>query len=574
MFKPCAVIPIYNHGATVAPIVARFGELSLACILVDDGSDDDTKRALEVIVSTFSHVELLTLPKNQGKGKALIEGFRRAKSRGYSHAVQIDADGQHDIEQTPVLLDIANKNRHALVSGEPIYDQSVPKARYYGRYLTHFFVSLETLTCKLMDSMCGFRVYPIDETLEQISPAFSYFRMTFDTEIMVRLSWAGAPIMFSPVRVVYPEDGISHFSLVKDNLRITWMHIRLVLGMLLRAPLLLWRALLAWRGPSSVRNKSNDVIEREQVFHWSEREERGSFRGLLFSLWCYTHFRRPIVALFSGVVVSAFFLFGREARFCSRDYLRRVYDASRIDQNKAFKRLPGWWQVYRHMLSFGSAVVDRLGVFSGRITTKNLVFPRREEFLAAAKSGKGAVLLTAHLGSMEMLKTIASQRSDIKLNVLAFNQHMRHFNRLVKKLGIKADIELIQTNAITPATAMIFQQKINNGEFIVIASDRTPAGGGQRVTYAEFLGSPAAFPQGAFILASLLACPVHTIFCVKDRGKHHVYFEQFADQILLSRHDRESGLVEYVQRYADRLAYYCKKAPYQWFNYFNFWARE
>jgi hypothetical protein len=163
--------------------------------------------------------------------------------------LQIDADGQHDVADVPRFLAESHADPQALVCGKPIYDDSVPRARLYGRYVTHVFVWIETLSMAIHDSMCGYRLYPLDATCAEIARKALPARMDFDTEVAVRLSWRGLPVRNLPTRVIYPENGLSHFRMWRDNLRISAMHTRLLLGMLPRAPLLFWRRLSPRKAP-------------------------------------------------------------------------------------------------------------------------------------------------------------------------------------------------------------------------------------------------------------------------------------------------------------------------------------
>jgi hypothetical protein len=160
---------------------------------------------------------------------------------GHTHAVQVDADGQHDLNDLPKLLSLAQESPTAVVTGIPIYDDSVPKARLYGRYLTHIWVWINTLSLEIRDSMCGFRVYPLAAAIDLWNTAYVGKRMDFDTEILVRLYWRGLPLKQLPTRVTYPRDGVSHFDMLWDNVRLSGMQTRLACGMLLRLPLLLLR---------------------------------------------------------------------------------------------------------------------------------------------------------------------------------------------------------------------------------------------------------------------------------------------------------------------------------------------
>ena len=240
-FAPCAVVPIYNHGDTIARTANALAAHGLPVFIVDDGSDAATRATLDALVDTRPDLQLIRLPRNAGKGAALAAGFIAAHEAGYSHVLQIDADGQHDTADVPRFLAEARADPAAMVCGRPVYDDSVPRARLYGRYLTHACVWAETLSFAIADSMCGYRLYPLGETRAEIARKPMPARMDFDTEIAVRLYWRGVPVRNVPTRVIYPENGLSHFRMWRDNVRISAMHTRLLLGMLPRAPGLILR---------------------------------------------------------------------------------------------------------------------------------------------------------------------------------------------------------------------------------------------------------------------------------------------------------------------------------------------
>ncbi|RKH59705.1 glycosyltransferase family 2 protein [Corallococcus llansteffanensis] len=240
--KVCAVIPVYNHGEAVGAVVQAVRGHGLPCVLVDDGSEPGCAAVLDGLAREDSTgVEVVRLPQNEGKGGAMMAGLRAAKERGYSHALQIDADGQHDASDIPRFLELAKASPDKLVCGTPVYDESVPKGRLYGRYATHIWVWINTLSFAIRDSMCGFRVYPLAPTVALIDSVRIGKRMDFDVEVLVRLFWRGMRILNQPTKVRYPTDGISHFDVLWDNVRISGMHARLFFGMLVRLPLLLWR---------------------------------------------------------------------------------------------------------------------------------------------------------------------------------------------------------------------------------------------------------------------------------------------------------------------------------------------
>lgn len=240
MNRVCAIVPVYNHPDKLASVVARLLEAKLPVLLVDDGSDSDCKRVLRDLAQSCDAVSLLTRMRNGGKGAAVKSGLRRAYRLGYSHAVQVDADGQHDLNCLPQLLAAGEQCPDAVISGKPVYVDA-PFGRRLARYLTHVWIWINTLSFEISDAMCGFRLYPVLPAVNLIEHSRIGRRMDFDPEILVRLHWQGTRIRHIPVAVSYPKDGVSHFRLWRDNWLITLMHTRLFFGMLKRFPLILLR---------------------------------------------------------------------------------------------------------------------------------------------------------------------------------------------------------------------------------------------------------------------------------------------------------------------------------------------
>jgi glycosyltransferase involved in cell wall biosynthesis len=208
---------------------------------VDDGSHAATRAELDRIEARHPWVTVEHREHNGGRGAALRSGYRRALALGFTHAVQLDADGQHESGDVPRLLEAAQKDPSALVLGRPIFDASAPRLRLFGRKLSQLGVWLETLSFAIEDPLCGFRCFPLAPTLELLAAAPLGDRMDFDPEIAVRLYWQGLPIVNVPTRVRYPEHGLSHFAPAYDSWLIARAHARLVAGMLLRIPWLLAR---------------------------------------------------------------------------------------------------------------------------------------------------------------------------------------------------------------------------------------------------------------------------------------------------------------------------------------------
>lgn len=250
--KPCLLIPVYEHGAEVGEVLKGLAPTGLRCLVVDDGSGEPTRAALDELASANPWIELYRRTENGGRGAALRDGYRLAGRLGFTHVLQLDADGQHDPRDVARLLEAARAHPDALVLGRPIFDASAPALRLHARKLSQGLVWLETLSFAIRDPLCGFRCFPLRTTLRLIDRTPMGDRMDFDPEIAVRLHWAGLRIVSVPTRVVYREGGVSHYDVVFDTWLIARAHARLVAGMLVRAPLLLGRRfarrLAEWRG--------------------------------------------------------------------------------------------------------------------------------------------------------------------------------------------------------------------------------------------------------------------------------------------------------------------------------------
>jgi glycosyltransferase involved in cell wall biosynthesis len=235
------IIPVYNHGAAVGAVVEKLSSLGLPIIMVDDGSGGETKSCLEKIYASFPLTVPLVLKHNSGKGKAFFEGLKKAGELGLTHVLQIDADGQHDSGQARFFLEESAAHPEALICSYPQYDDSAPTIRRKGRVVANTWAKIVTLSADIKESMLGFRVYPVSPALGLCRHSYIDSRMGFDIDILVRLYWKKIPLIFHPVRVTYPADGISHFRPVRDNIRISWVYTRLCCGMFLRLPMLLAR---------------------------------------------------------------------------------------------------------------------------------------------------------------------------------------------------------------------------------------------------------------------------------------------------------------------------------------------
>lgn len=300
----------------------------------------------------------------------------------------------------------------------------------------------------------------------------------------------------------------------------------------------------------------------KQSMRWDEMQEWSLQWGMRLLLGVYSLFGRRVLQLFLYPVVSYYWLANRTARRASRDYCARV--SALLPETT----LPG---SYLHFISFANAIIDKLAAWAGALSLEDVEYLGRERLLADLKQGRGVVLFGSHLGNLEVCRVIAYLDPAIKINVLVHTKHAQKFSHLLQRYNPASGLNLFQVTEVNAATAMSLAEKIDNGELVIIAADRTPVGDSQRVVTTDFLGAPAPFPQGPFILAALLKCPVYNLFCLKQQDKHQITFEPFSDGLRLPKAGRELAIQAAAQRYAERLQHYCLQQPLQWFNFYDFW---
>lgn len=542
MMKSVVVIPVYNHQHAIAGVVAAVLQHGLPCILVDDGSAPACAAILDALATqTPDSVYVVRSAQNYGKGHAVVAGFHEAVRRGYSHALQIDADGQHHLADIPRFLDLAVQYPQALIAGCPRYDDSVPKGRLYGRYLTHVWVWINTLSFKIRDSMCGFRLYPLAAVMMLLQKKSLATRMDFDTDIIVRLAWDNVTIINVPTAVAYPVDGVSHFRLFRDNVRITWLHTRLFFGMLRRLPPLL-------------RTKYRQR-------HWAKRPEVTFITGMRLLLWLFKVGGPRLFNVILYPVLFGYLLTQPSARAASRQYLQRIHA---LDNNVKVS-------VLRHFAAFAHSMRDKMLLYSGRYDLTRLSTLGAEAMNEAIASKQGGLLICAHFGNLELCRVLAQKRDGLKLTVLVHTHHARAFNQLLQELDPDCALNVLQVTEFSAAMAVMLLAKMDQGEFIVIAGDRIPVALKPRVVSVPFLGDNAPFPIGPYVLAHALQCPTFLLFSLPTATGVELHIEPFRDSIQWTRATREQVLIALATDYAARLAHYCLQNPWQWFNFYPFW---
>jgi predicted LPLAT superfamily acyltransferase len=549
IFHPCAVIPTHNHYRDLPKVVQALRAHNLTVFVVDDGSSSPAREAIAALHAPEREVWVLRQAENTGKGGAVLTGLRHAATAGFSHVVQVDADGQHDLSAIGALMRAARDNPDALISGRPIYDASIPRGRLIGRWLTHVWVWIETLSLRIADSMCGFRVYPLAATLHVLDRAKVGRRMDFDTEIMVRLFWSGVATLHIPVRVTYPEGNTSNFRLWRDNWLISRMHTRLVVGMLFHLP-----SILAHRPKFPERSP-----------HWADLRERGARFGMgIVRIWVRLLGRRGAMALVS-LIAAYFWMVDGQRRAHSRAYLQRVFTLSG-------RKPPSRRDTYLHFRAFAEKALDVFIAWMdpGQIGAVTLASPDLIERLNG--DNRGALLIVSHHGNAELSRACLSGQFRHRIYPLVHTRHARKYNSFLHTVRPDNAATTIEVEDIGPALAIALKERVERGEWIAIAGDRTPFSGAARSVDAPFLGEPAPFSTGPYILASVMECPVYLLSCVSDGASYRVTIELFAERIELPRHDRQVALAALAARYAGWLEAQCLAYPYQFYNFYDFWS--
>jgi len=310
------------------------------------------------------------------------------------------------------------------------------------------------------------------------------------------------------------------------------------------------------------------MSESPSPAHWAAMEETGILWGMKLMVLIHRLFGRLVFRLFLHPVVSFYFVANAAARRASRQYLHKL--------GLYFPGIGvtgGLWDSYRHCIAFGEMMLDKIVVWLDRIDPSLVEFHNRRLLLDLLEQGLGALLLGGHIGNLQICQALAHSRGFIHLNILVHTKHAEKFNRLLSSVTPGGKIELIQVTELNPAIAIRLQDKIRQGEFVVMMGDRVPVGNQGRTVRAKFLGEEADFPQGPYWLASILRCPVFTLFSYPQDGRHHIHLEPFAEAIRIPRLEpaRTHALAGLAQRYADCLERHCRRAPLQWFNFYGFW---
>jgi len=299
--------------------------------------------------------------------------------------------------------------------------------------------------------------------------------------------------------------------------------------------------------------------------HWADIGESTFVAGVWFLVGVHRLLGRRVFRACLVPVVAWYWLARPLARRSSLQYLQRLHD-----HHQALPATPGKRQSFRHLMRFAETLLDKTLAISGRRLGESPVFSGPGDLLAELRAGRGAVLVTAHIGCLEVLQVAAGRREGLRITILVHTAHAQRFNRILERLNPRTEVRLVQVTDFSPATVMMLADRVAAGEFIAIAGDRVPLRG-DRVVRVPFLGHAAPLPIGPYLLASLLACPAYMIGCVQKQGRYHVDVQRLAERVSLPRADREGALAGYASAFAGWMETLLRESPYEWFNFYPFW---
>lgn len=303
---------------------------------------------------------------------------------------------------------------------------------------------------------------------------------------------------------------------------------------------------------------------------WTAVAERGSLRALFLIRWIYARFGRWAVMALLAPIVAYFFVTGGPARRASLDYLRTLFATPQGPASLGAR--PTRRQVFRHLYEFAENIVDSMIVWSGHGERIRIDERGNEPLLELLREGRGGILLSAHLGSSDMLRVLSKQ-TGVVLNVLSFTRHAARINAFFDQLQPGLRMRLIHFQPGSISVALEIRAAIERGEFVGILGDRIWES--ERSVQVPFLGRRARFPLGPFLLQATLGCPMLLCTCVRTgHGRYEASTECFAPALPVPRRERAKYAEELVHRYAAALERECLRTPYQWFNFFEFWRDE
>ncbi|MGX2974382.1 LpxL/LpxP family acyltransferase [Ursidibacter arcticus] len=302
--------------------------------------------------------------------------------------------------------------------------------------------------------------------------------------------------------------------------------------------------------------------------HWAKQQERGSAFFLTLTRLIIKYLPLPLIRIVNFGVVLYFYFTSRQKRYYIAEYQQKLTDL--FPETKLPK-----CAVFRQFLAFGEAITDRFAVWQKQIRYEHLIIDDADNLYAdMGSNGRGQILVCSHFGNIEVCRALvgSSPHKNLRLNILMHNRHSESFNKALIESGAD-ELFVIQVEDLNTQKMLELAEKIEQGEWIAIAADRIPVRG-DKTEQVDFLGSPAHFPQGAWLLASLLKAPLNTVFCIKEQGRYRLELRRFCECIQGRGKIRKQNIHYAIQQYADLLAKECAKSPLLWFNFYDFWHSQ
>ncbi len=304
--------------------------------------------------------------------------------------------------------------------------------------------------------------------------------------------------------------------------------------------------------------------------HWASIGEAGALAGLRFMAWTYRLLGRVGFNIVLAPVMFYFLLRRPIARRASLDYLRRV----KREYPDSIRGEPGLWMTFRHFLAFGRSLLDKYIAWTGESTRIDVRQQEADLIWPVIEARKGIVVVGSHFGCLEYSRGISVRHPDLVINVLVYDQHAANFAKLLGDAAAETRLNLIQVTDLDLDLALRLRERLDNGEWLLIAGDRVPVGLSDNVCPATFFGDEANFPIGPYVLGNLLRCPVYLMHCFFESGMYRLRVELLAEEITTSRKDRQRNYEPQAQKFAAALEAQVKRAPLQWFNFYDFWASQ
>lgn len=308
--------------------------------------------------------------------------------------------------------------------------------------------------------------------------------------------------------------------------------------------------------------------------HWAETEERGSYWGILILLRAYKYGGHAVMRVLLAPVIAYFFVTGTKARRASLSFLRQLHKYA--GSASPFQRNPGWRHSLQHFWQFGLASLAKTDAWIGKVNKRHVENRGNTHFHDLEESPQGGILIGSHLGNIEVARAVASATYKKRMNVLVFTEHAQSFNRALRELNANVSVDMIQVTEVDMALAIKLRERVDNGEFVVIVGDRISVTQPDHCVTHDFLGKPAAFAIGPWVLASILECPVYFLFCLRapKQSRYHLYLDLVTEQLTLPRRQRQQALQKILDQYVAQMETLCIRYPYQWFNFFDFWQQH